>query len=497
MNRKYEKECECTVEYILPDYLGDIKRVLFANARVIGDEKFVGEDGIESSGNVNFSLIYATGEGNLSEIDVSGDFNTVFNIDMEGYKNSILECCVNSFNYRVVGPRKVSLKAKILNSLEYSSSAESSLQNFEGAEVQSVELEKYCAVFASKRENEYNEELYVNENLGTNIEIISSFGSVKIDSTEPLENAVEIKGEYIIGAILRESENNIFVVRKSIPFTEMVDFEGIDETVTAMSTGSINSLNIAMADGESCRLNVSFTSDLNAKACKNERETVITDVYYKNYNTVTEYVPVSNNSLLKMSQSLVNLPFSIEYERLGVNELRDVLRMNAQIQNYEVRAKQNSIEICGNVAFSGIACEINDAGNVDYFPIKSVEEFKLERPVGIEIREENKIEVRLNACDCEYVIGNNAIEVTLTLDVAEQIFESRTVEAIKSAEKSGDEYKNDASVYTVYFTSDDESLFEIAKKFNTTREKLARDNNLSEETVFGVSKSLPKRLIIR
>ena len=67
MNRKYEKECECTVEYILPDSLGDIKRVLFANARVIGDEKFVGEDGIESSGNVNFSLIYATGEGNLSE----------------------------------------------------------------------------------------------------------------------------------------------------------------------------------------------------------------------------------------------------------------------------------------------------------------------------------------------------------------------------------------------------------------------------------------------
>ena len=50
----------------------------------------------------------------------------------------------------------------------------------------------------------------------------------------------------------------------------------------------------------------------------------------------------------------------------------------------------------------------------------------------------------------------------------------------------GIEHKKDASCVRAYFPKGDESLWDIAKRYHTTREKLMRDNSLSSESLEGV-----------
>ena len=492
MNRKIEKECECTLEYILPDYKGDIKRVLTASAKGQNDGKFVGEDGVEVSGNVIFDVIYLDANGEVSEFNTNGEYTSIMNFDMSGYDNSLLESTVTSFNYRVTGPRKISLKAKILNSLDVNFTDEGEKCDFEGAECEKTSLLSYCPIFAEKRENEYNEDFNLDERGEGNIEIISSFGNVKILSAEVGENYVNIKGEYIIGAIVKENEDNVFVIKKSIPFDERVDVEGVYEGMPTVVSGTVTTLNVSMKDDLSRGLNLNFTSDLAVKVGKNKEKEIVSDGYYENYNSVAEYEMQNVKSVEGMEQRLESVSFFFDNEKLGNSEIRDILALNAQVQNYELV----SGELTGNIAFSGVACEINDDGESVYSPLKLTTPFTLKVAEGNLRCNGTEREYSLKVVDTDFTVGDGGVYFTVLLEVKEENYKASSVKKLKSLEKSGEEYQKDKSVYTVYFPEKNETLFEVAKKFSSTRERLARDNSLTEDAINSHGSTLPKRLII-
>lgn len=492
MNRKIEKECECTLEYILPDYKGDIKRVLSANAKGQSDGKFVGEDGVEVSGNVTFDVIYLDASGEVSEFNTSGEYTTIMNFDMSGYDNSLLESSVSSFNYRVTGPRKISLKAKVLNSLDVNFAEAGASVSFEDAECEKTSLLSYSPIFAEKRENEYNEELNLDERGEGNIEIISSFGNIKILSAEAGEGYVNIKGEYIIGAIVKEDGNNVFVVKKNIPFDERVDTDGVYEGMPTVASGTITTLNVSMPEDARGRLNLNFTVDLAVKVGKNVEKEVVSDGYYQNYNSITEYEMLNEKSLENMGQRLESLSFFFDNERLGGGEIRDILALNSQVQNYELEGG----EIVGNIAFSGVACEINDDGETVYSPLKLTSPFTVRVAEGDLKCDGSEREYSVKSIDTDFTVGDGGVYFTVLVEIIDENYKTSSVKMLKSIEKSGEEYKKDKSVYTVYFPEKHETLFDVAKKFSSTREKLASDNALSEETLNGHGTPLPKRLII-
>ena len=62
-------------EYILPDYLGEIKKILTSSAEIRPAAKYSSDDGTESSGIVVYDVLYTDSEGKLSSASFTSDYD--------------------------------------------------------------------------------------------------------------------------------------------------------------------------------------------------------------------------------------------------------------------------------------------------------------------------------------------------------------------------------------------------------------------------------------
>ena len=113
MNKSYQKEYESSTEYILPDYMGDIKKILSVNAVASPTGKFASENAVVFSGTVLYEVLYSDAEDILTKISATSDYEIKQNFDAGEYIDSIIEPKVSSASIRLSGPRKAQLSASV------------------------------------------------------------------------------------------------------------------------------------------------------------------------------------------------------------------------------------------------------------------------------------------------------------------------------------------------------------------------------------------------
>jgi hypothetical protein len=70
---------------------------------------------------------------------------------------------------------------------------------------------------------------------------------------------------------------------------------------------------------------------------------------------------------------------------------------------------------------------------------------------------------------------------------------------LASSEFTDEVFEKEENAITVYYPTEDETLFDIAKRFHTSPIEIAADNSLTEEVFAedGEIKNRPRKLIIR
>ena len=63
-----EIAAEVGCDYVLPDYLGDVRKILFTEARCLPLPTYMSGDELSTSGAVEFRMIYTDSEGLLSSV---------------------------------------------------------------------------------------------------------------------------------------------------------------------------------------------------------------------------------------------------------------------------------------------------------------------------------------------------------------------------------------------------------------------------------------------
>lgn len=493
MIRRFEKECEVTLDYILPDYLGDIKRVLSARSKVGSEGMFMLDGGAECAGNVNIEVIYLDVDGNLCEFNVPCDFSCTFNIDMSAYRTGAVRHKVTQLTHRVTSARKMSFKSKILSTLECDFSLDAASQ-FDGAECESESVSVYSSDFLEKRENEYNTELVLDGSFEGEYEVLSSFGNVRVDESVVRNGNVTVSGEYIIGAIIKDENERVFVVKRSIPFEEIISTESEDGTL-ADSYADVVSLNIA-ADGEmKNKMNVNFTSNIFTCLSKNEKIDLVRDAYYKDFSSVCEYTSFDKSSVLTVKSFCQPIECVLPEDAVDVKCLRDLVAASIEAQSVRSEFTKSGVEISGDFAVSAVACEIDESGEISYSPLKALAPLNAFIPLDKELCC-GTAECSVDVYDSDVLIDEKGVRITAEANITVKIFDTGSIQVVKSLQKGEANPARDASVFTVCFPDKGESLFSVAKRYGTTREKIARDNALAAETLSSPDTPLPKRLII-
>ncbi len=510
MNKRIRKEVESSCEYVLPDYMGDIKKILTTKARVVPGGRFIGDGGVEVTGVVEYEVLYADSENRLTAVNTASDYSVVLPTAQESYVGCSADGRVSNFSIRITGPRKMSLKSTVETSAVITSSAALDVSGdvFGGErdpQYTSRTISVENARYGKSVEREYAEEAERVNAAADEIEIIATGGSVRVLETRPTDGGVIIKGVLVIGAIVRTPEQPPFAIRREIPFEETVQIEGADRDMQFVADGVVTSAVCGVSeDGEESVISVNAIVEFDAYALENESVSVITDAYLKECPTECKYDDLEYTTLgaCQINEAVINE--KINRESVGCADVRELLMLDGEVRSFEVTPTQGGAEINGEIAISGTACEINVDGSVGYIPIKTTVPFSANVNYTCQTPENSRIECSVTLTSCEGLLDADDIHLSCTLKIKSRLECASRIKRLAECTVGASEYTPSESPspshITVYYPTGADSLFSVAKRFHTTPEKIACDNMLtdtvattdSSDSLCGV-----KKLIIR
>ena len=506
MNRRIQKECENSCEYLLPDYMGDIRKVLMSRARVIPGGKFVSDGAVEVSGTVEYEVTYADSENKLTVVSADSDFEVKLPVDTDGECEVYEDSEILSLSLRVAGPRKLALRSALRTEITLSESGVPSVEGdvFEDGEEVESESRVICAEysrFAESDEHEYAEEA---ERLvgvrSEDVEILSVSGSVRVIESQSVDGGVRVKGEIIIVALIRTPEQPVIAIRRAIPFEETVTVDGAASGMDAIADGYVSSAVCGVnADGEDAVVVVNAIAKYRASVLGNEDVEVITDAYLCRNETENKYTRLEYKTLLSCENFDSTLSFSLPKESLGCMDAAEIITMNAEVRSAQLERRDSGVVLHGEILISGVACENNVDGTKTYIPIKTQQTFEQNVNINCQIADNSVLECRIFSPLCEALFDAENIHVKAVL--CGRILHEASNECTRLSEcQCGRELSSFASPsrITVYYPTGEDTLFSVAKKFHTTVAKIAADNKIDESAMQGGDYALScERIILR
>ena len=486
MNRRYKKEVESSCEYILPDYMGDIKKILSSRAECIPAGRFLTDSGVEITGAIEYEILYADSENKLTAITSSSDYSVSIPTDAAVYVDCAQHSRVSSMNIRITGPRKISMKFGVETSATVTSSASCEVAGDAFSSDREPEhttrvINTENSIYGKSVEREYAEEgERMRDVAAEDVEIISSSGRVRVFETRAVDGGVEIKGELVIVAIVRTPEQPPFSIRRTIPFEERVEIDGVTKDMQVVADGCVTSAVCGVGeDGEETVITVNAIVEFEAYAVENESVSVITDAYLLDAETVNEYADLEYTTLGSCQINELTISDKISREAIGCADARDILVMYADVRSASAENLGNAVEYKGEIAISGVACEINVDSTVTYVPIKMSRPFVQNVNLNCQNYANSIIDYSIQPVLCEGSFDADDMYVKCILKVKTKLSAPSKITRLATCSVGGDaEIMASASRITVYYPSADDTLFSVAKRFHTTAAKLCCDNSI-------------------
>ena len=519
INRKYIKDrvisevySESVGDYVLPDYNGDVRKILFTKARVLPSGKFPSGDSVQFAGVVSYNVVYLDNENNVTHCDFTADYDVGVKCCEDTFRDADIDTELESYTVRLNGPRKFSVKAMLDSTVhiledECIGCTGDALLSDE-AELLTKDIKIRCSAIGSSDEREYAEELqHIDGVIADEVEVLYTDSEVKITSASFSDGSGEHKGEIKVTSLVKCGKEVPHLVEKSIPFEETFSFDDGSYTGELVSESVRSSLTVSsvrcnvVADEDGVGIMASVITDGKMRVDGNVDAVLVKDCFLTSSGCDNEDALFHYKELVASAECVREVASSYSRETLGCESVRNFLISDASVRVDDVKCLADSVNITGEVRFSGIACEITADGEAVYNNVKVNVPFNENVNISCHIPDGAKIECSASVSspsltlDAEGVMAECrvALSFALTLDRRESF--------IASSNKNDIEYENDDTLVSVYYPDENETLYDIAKKYHKSRLSIAGANALSE-SVF-LDKSSPvsslgvEKLIIR
>lgn len=481
-----ELGCDVSCDYILPDYLGEVRRILFTEAECIPLPAYVNGESAYLSGAVRFKMVYSDAENRLSCACFSADYDM-----SENYGDGLFavsdKSAVASYSMRLLGPRKISAKARVRSVLTSVSEASDTLcgdaMTLYEPELSYATVSVRESVIREAAEREYAEEIVFLEGaISDEVEIPYERAVSSVYECHAREGEIRVSGEHTVSVIIKRPDEPAFTVKKAIPFSESFALEGAREDMSAFAEARVLSLKISENPTDT---GVSVTAALIVEYCVfaegNREVSLVCDGYLKEREVKTSYDTTSVERLLAASSERESAEFSVSLESLALSGAREILLPVAEVYVKGVEPADTAINIVAEVRFSGIACEINDDLTVSYHPLKYSGEKTFALPRVLWDADAIRPEVYASVVSADAIIEEDTLRLTAALVIESHLYGREEVRVLSSLVATEEEIapipKN--KVY-VYYPDAEDTLFDVARKFHTTAERIAIDNALTE-----------------
>ena len=485
--RTLSLECvQSSGEYVLPDYQGDVRKVLYSRARAVNSGKYQNGDTLEAVGIVAYDVIYLDTDGVMTPVSFTGDYEVKFRCDGERYVDSEVKSRVAGYTLRLMGPRKFMAKANVECECSIAERAEYSLT---GADALGDTAELLCstvgiegAAWGESAEIEYAEDIErIDGAIVDEVEVLLTSAEARAVTATRTEGGAEVRGEIFVSALIKCADKMPYLATREVEFCAEVASAELDDDMDISASVDILSLTSSVNPEESgvaIVFNMIATASVSGVA--NTPLRIVKDCYSTERETGTECADFSYSEYIASRAHTEKISSNIPRAQASFENVRNVLFASADVKVEDVRIVQDQLAVNGNLRFSGIACEINDNGEISYVPVKLDVPFAQNVNYDIQIPENARAFVHAEVSSAKLEVDAANVIPSVTLNLYTRVsadMKERCVDSVKVGEAR---YDSDPSLLTVYYPERGESLFEVGKKFHTSTMHIARENELSE-----------------
>ena len=479
-------------EFTLPDYVAEVRKILFTRANVLPESKYIsdtqGGASVDFGGTVTYFVIYTDDEGKLCSTPLSSNYEA--SMVIKGNPSEVfIDTVCDNVTTRVTAPRKLTIKTRL----------KSRALAFENKELEeSISQKSSADELFIERLFEATSTLSLKSSSLQNIRMSEKFDTPSRKSLRPIicdafaclkdvkvsSNSISCHGEVCVKCLC-ESEGELFTLTKTMPIYEEVECEGSSIGDMAGANVRCVSLSISSEENEdSCELFFDITCEIDAELFRNVENSLTKDCYSTKYDMEASLKSIDLYSAVKCSNASVSINESVKRKGKESVEIVDVIA-DSVLEKYEIKGECACIfgRLYANVIGKSKA---NDNGDFEYLSESYEVPFKYDCDLGKKC--ENPI-VRVNfntavtsskLSDDKFFLGAEIYPTISIIDRSScQILDHATL-------KKDTEFKNDASCVRIFFPKNGDTLWEVAKKYHTTQAKIIEQNSLSDASLCGV-----------
>lgn len=476
-----EQAVDCDIT--LPDYCPDIMRIIRCSVTTgITNYKLIG-DRANADGNAKIHIVYADDKNKVYCYDQDYPFSKYAELG-NAFDNAVLVCTAKTefVNYRAVSKRRIDIHGVV--SVRFTAKANKNETVISDACGEGIQLKKRgiditdTVAVASKSFEASQVENVGDNNAGIG-KIINAFASPILNECKTIKGKLLLKGELCARVVYcaDNGNNESCVFAYNIPFNEIIEVPAIDDGCHVDVGLSVNRFSAEPKtdnDGEYRYMNMNGEITAFVTVYSKQSIKVITDAYSTRTEIDAKYRPMDFFRLNRKVNECVMCDRSLDVSSLSPEKIYAVMPSSPVAK---CTFTGDRMTVSGKVPVSII---VLDGEGV---PILCEREAEFDFTQTVETGQKLIADpiVSVGGCSCT-LTGDGKARFQAEVFIRATVFECVKEKAMVSLEAvEGGEKKNKKSAIVVYFCSGEESVWDIARKYNTTVEDIMQENNLTAD----------------
>lgn len=480
------QEQSVELEYILPDYFPDIFKLV--KCRIIPriSSKNISSDKAVYEITADIRVLYQNEHSNILHC-INQKLSYTKTIDFSRPCENAEVTLIPKLDYvncRAVNQRRLDIRGAV--SIKADAVCMRNQEMICDAFGMNVQLKKipveYVArkISAEKTVN-INEELELNSSKPSVLGIIRSDVTLSANERKVIANKLVAKGEAVIDILYtyeNETGNGMETMQFTVPYSQIIDADGIDETFECITEPEVTLCDItAAADskGENRIFKCDIVVSISCRAYKTAVANIVSDVYSTLY-------PCEFSSSLMRSERMP-VVMNEKHQAKSIAEYNDgsikcVSDVWCSISNISIKINPESHEAFaeGNIQYSVMA--ENEQGTVMLIEKDEIFEHTI-RYDGIAAG--SIVSLRAKPESCSYTLSSdNKISLKADINMAFTINTAEVFNAVTEIvpDDSVKKIRDGDYALKLYYGIENEEIWSIAKKYSTSVTAIMEENDL-------------------
>lgn len=493
---------EVGAEYALPDYLPDITRLLRVSARIESPQKYCGNDTLEYDGKLFFSVVYATNDGEIKNASFDTDYSgsvALQEADAVAVVNA--DTYTDAVNCRLSGPRKLSVKARLITHISVCDVA--SVQPIVSGKIgaESAKTLQY-----KKNDTEFMQEIKAQEKnvpVSEDIEIEPGMPQISdivfvtlvpaVNDIRVTEGNVSYNGA-LLASIMYEARSadgtrEYVAFEREIPISGEAEADGAQDGAFAFCDIDISNISYRPQTdelGDTKTVEVDFDYSAYFRIFQKSICEITTDMYSLDFENSNEKETIRYRTADTAKTFNFSFNDSVQYDDA---EFARAVCAAASAEVTSVSKLGSKTSVSGNIDISAVMQ--SEAGT--FAGRNFTLPFKAEADIG-KYSELFSYEAKtcVGGVGARVLDGKIFFNAEITVSIA--VFGEKEVDALKTCTIFIDrpiECRSRSNV-VLYYPIKGDDLWSVAKKYNTTVEKLAALNGISKDSMETCVLVIPK-----